>query len=73
MPDILIRDVPADVVAAIDTNAQRQGLSRSEYLRRTLLHDATRTAEKVTMADLHWFAETFADLDDDEVMARAWQ
>lgn len=73
MPDILIRDVPAGVVAAIDTNAQRQGLSRSEYLRRTLLQDATRTAGAVTMADLHWFSETFSDLDDPEVMARAWQ
>lgn len=25
MPDILIRDVPADVVAAIDAKAQRAG------------------------------------------------
>ncbi|MGQ0774207.1 MAG: type II toxin-antitoxin system VapB family antitoxin [Pseudonocardiales bacterium] len=73
MPDILIRDVPADVVAAIDTSAQRQGLSRSEYLRRTLLHDARRTAGNVTVGDLDWFSKTFVDLDDPEIMARAWQ
>jgi len=35
MPDILIRDLPEHVVLAIDANAQRLGLSRNEYLRRT--------------------------------------
>jgi hypothetical protein len=32
MADLLIPDVPDDVVAAIDTNAARLGLSRPEYL-----------------------------------------
>lgn len=31
---LLIRNVPDHVVAAIDVNARRLGLSRSEYLRR---------------------------------------
>jgi predicted nucleic acid-binding protein len=35
MTDLLIRDVPDDIVAAIDADAGRLGLSRSEYLRRT--------------------------------------
>lgn len=34
MPDILIRDVPGEVIAALGANARRAGLSRSEYLRR---------------------------------------
>ena len=34
MPDILIRDLPDDLVAAIDANARRAGLSRTEYIRR---------------------------------------
>jgi len=29
MPDILIRDLPDDVLAAIDAKARRVGLSRS--------------------------------------------
>jgi hypothetical protein len=33
MPDILIRDVPADDLARIDAHAARLGLSRTEYLR----------------------------------------
>ena len=36
MTDILIRDVPDEVLSAIDAKAKRVGLSRSEYLRRTL-------------------------------------
>jgi len=36
MTDILIRDVPDDVVAALETHARRLGLSRSEYVRRRL-------------------------------------
>ena len=34
--DILIPDVPDDVLAAIDANARRLGLSRAGYLRRAL-------------------------------------
>ena len=73
MPDILIRDVPDDVVAAIDAKAQRAGLSRTEYLRRTLSRERSDEAGEVTVEDLERFAETFGDLDDAEVMGRAWR
>ena len=72
MSDILIRDVPNDVLAALDTLAARLGLSRSEYIRRRLTQDAQTTRVSVTDADLRAFAESFADLDDAEVMSRAW-
>ena len=32
MTDMLIHDVPDDVVAAVDARASRLGLSRSEYV-----------------------------------------
>ena len=70
MPDIVIRDVPTRVLAAIDVNAQRLGLSRSDYLRRKLAGEAIGGA--VTVSDLARFGETYADLDDDEIMGRAW-
>lgn len=73
MTDILIRDVPEDVVAALEAHAKRLGLSRNEYLRRQLAQDASRTGEKVTVEDLEWFAETFADARDPEIMKRAWE
>jgi hypothetical protein len=72
MTDVLIRDVPDDIVAAIDTNAGRLGLSRSEYLRRTLAHAAHKPGA-VTVDDLTRFGSRFADLADDEVMRQAWQ
>jgi len=68
--DILIRDVPDDVVAAVDARAQRAGLSRTEYLRRVLARE--RDESRVTLADLSRFAETYADLADDDVMRGAW-
>ena len=34
MADMLIRDVPDDVIAALDAHAARLGLSRSEYVHR---------------------------------------
>jgi len=71
--DILIRDVPADVVAAIDAWARRLGLSRMEYLKRQLVAAATRPCAPVSQADLEWFSTTFADLDNAEVMAKAWE
>lgn len=72
MTDILIRDLPEDVVAGIDARAARAGLSRNEYLRRTLAREATPPAA-VTASDLSRFTERFADLGDEQVMRNAWQ
>ena len=72
MADILIRDIPDDVVNALDARAKRQGLSRTEFLRRTLARAATPTGP-VTMDDLRRFSELAQDLKDDEVMRRAWE
>src|ERR1700746_3936421 len=41
MTDMLIRDVPDDVIAAVDAHARRLGLSRTEYVRRRLAQGAT--------------------------------
>jgi len=71
--DILIRDVPDDVIAAIDANAHRVGLSRTEYLRRTLAREQATTTAKVGVTDLARFADIFADLDDPGIMTRAWK
>lgn len=73
MTDVLIRDVPDEVIAAVDAHAGRLGLSRSEYLRRRLAQDAATQAASVTEGDLARFAEQFGDLADPDVMSRAWQ
>jgi hypothetical protein len=70
---MLIRDVPDDVVAAVDARARRLGLSRSEYVRRRLAQDASAGGQGVTTQDLERFAKSFADLDDPDVMSRAWR
>lgn len=72
MADILIRDLPDDVLAAIDAKARRAGLSRSEYIRRALAREGSDSACDVSVDDLAGFADTFADLGDPEVMGRAW-
>ena len=70
MTDILIRDVPDEVVAALDTNARRAGLTRAEFLRRVL---ADQQGPAVTREQLNRFAERTADLADPKVMAAAWR
>ena len=72
MTDILIRNVPADVVAAVEANARQAGLSRAEYLRRTLERERTGSTGAVTVESLQRFGDTFADLADPEVMRSAW-
>ncbi|WP_239334023.1 ribbon-helix-helix protein, CopG family [Frankia sp. CiP3] len=72
MSDVLIRDVPDDVLAAVDAHAARLGLSRNEYLRRQLAQDAARSVTPVTLDDLRWFSGVFRDLADPEVMRQAW-
>lgn len=73
MTDMLIRDVPDDVIAALDAHAGRLGLSRSEYVRRRLAQDAALPGSPVSVKDLVRFADDFADLADPDVMSGAWR
>jgi len=72
MTDLLIRDVPDSVVAAIDAGASRLGLSRSEYLRRALAQAVLPAGGAVRVDDLARFGDMFADLADPDVMRQAW-
>ena len=73
MTDVLVRDVPDDVVAALEARAARLGLSRSEFLRRRLAQEAVANATSVNTDDLTAFSATFTDLANPEVMNGAWQ
>jgi hypothetical protein len=72
MTDILIRDVPDEVLAAIDAKAKRVGLSRTEYLRRALERERTHADGPVDVAQLAELAALVQDLDDPDVMSDAW-
>ena len=72
MTDILIRDLPETVVAAIDSRTSQLGLSPNEYLRRRLSQDAARSAAPVGVADLQGFSGLFSDLTDPDAMAQGW-
>lgn len=72
MSDILIRDVPDDVLAAIDAKAKRVGLSRTAYLRRALERERVADAGPVSVEQLERVAKLAADLDDPDVMSDAW-
>ena len=73
MADVLIRDVPEDVLAGVDAHAARLGLSRAEYIRRRLAADAAVSNGEVSSKSLRTLAETFADLADPDVMDAAWR
>lgn len=73
MADLLVRDVPDDVVAALDVHAGRLGVSRSEYVRRRLAQAADVSGSSVEVSDLARLAELTADLGDPDVMAAAWR
>lgn len=72
MTDILIRDVPDEVLAAIDAKAKRVGLSRTAFLRRALEREGVQDTGPVTVDQLERIANLVADLDDPEVMSGAW-
>lgn len=72
MTDILIRDVPDEILAAIDAKAKRIGLSRTEYLRRALEREGALPAEPTTVEHLKQLATLAKDLDDPAVIADAW-
>jgi len=68
MTDVLIRNVPDDVLQRIDEKASRLGLSRGEYLRRQITAEAERGAERLSVDQL----AKFASLADAELMRDAW-
>jgi hypothetical protein len=70
---MLIRDVPDDVIAALEAHARRLGLSRTEYVRRKLAQDAAVSDSPVSTGDLTRFTDRFSDLADPDVMSQAWQ
>lgn len=73
MADILIRNVPAADVAALDKQAARLGLSRNEFLRREIHAQTKRSGGvQVAVVDLVFVEETLADLADASVMDEAW-
>ena len=72
MPDVLIRNFPAEDLALLDQLAARLGISRTEYLRRRLQQEARRAVTTVTAADLMTLSQTITDLGDDDVMTDAW-
>lgn len=74
MTDILIRDVPEAVLAALDAKAKRAGLSRTEYLRRTLVRESAveQVEQQVHLEDLRRLGALCADVADPEVMRAAW-
>ncbi len=72
MTDILIRDVPDEVLAAIDAKAKRVGLSRTEYLRRALERERVVDANPVSVDQLRRIAALAQDIDDPTVMSGAW-
>ena len=72
MPDLLIRNFPAEDLRLLDEQAARLGISRTEYLRRHLHREARRTVGPVTVDDLRAVAELLPDLGDDEIMSDAW-
>jgi hypothetical protein len=73
MGDVLIRDVPDDVLAGLDAHAAELGLSRVEYIRRRLAQDARAMRIAVTRDDLHRFGQAAAGLADNKLMREAWE
>jgi hypothetical protein len=72
MTDILIRDVPDEVLAAIDAKAKRVGLSRTAYLRRALERERAQDVGALGVEQLQRAASLAADLDDPDIMSGAW-
>lgn len=73
MSDVLIRDIPDDVLAGIDSHAEMLGLSRVEYIRRRLAQDAHTAHVPVSREDLQSFGAAVTGLADEDRMREAWR
>ncbi|AZU02214.1 MULTISPECIES: type II toxin-antitoxin system VapB family antitoxin [Brevibacterium] len=68
MTDVLIRNISDETLSRVDAMARRAGLSRAEYLRRTIDREALRSDEAATIEDLRKFDR----LADEQHMSGAW-
>lgn len=73
MADLLIRDLTPEVMAALEKKAALLGLSRVEYVRRTLAQEVRVGTESVTERHLASLLELLPDLANKEVMENAWR
>jgi len=57
MPEVPIRNFPAEDLSLLEEQAARLGITRTEYLRRQLRREARRTVGSVTASDLRAVAK----------------
>lgn len=73
MADLLIRDLTPEVMAALENKAALLGLSRVEYVRRTLTQEVRMGTESVTEKHLASLLLLLPDLSNEQVMENAWR
>ena len=73
MTDLLIRDITPEILIALDAKASALGISRVEYVRRTLAQSLSASTESVTEEHLSELLELLPDLADEEIMEQAWR
>lgn len=72
MTDILIRNLDEDDVSRLDKRASRLGLSRNEFIRRTLSREAHIGEQTITKEDWERFADLASDMLSEDFERRAW-
>lgn len=72
MADLLIRDLPQEVIHALDVKAKILGISRVELVRRTISREVTATPGSLTEEHLLAMVKRLPDLGDPEIMRGAW-
>ena len=73
MTDLLIRDIAPEILVALDIRASALGISRVEYVRRTLAQSLSASTESVTEEHLSGLLELLPDLVDGKIMEQAWR
>jgi plasmid stability protein len=73
MANLLIRDLTPELLNSLDIRASALGLSRVEYVRRTLAQSLSTSTESVTEQHLSKLLELLPDLADEKFMEQAWR
>ncbi|MDO8336392.1 MAG: hypothetical protein Q8K48_07910 [Candidatus Planktophila sp.] len=73
MADLLIRNLSLEVLQDLDIKAANLGISRAEYVRRTLTQISASSIESVTEQHLKNLIALLPDLANEEIMDGAWR
>ena len=73
VPILIIQDVSSELISALDAKASSLGITRTDFLRRTLIREALVGINSADESNLTLILELLPDATNEVIMGGAWE